>query len=191
MDVLAHVELRYANPTCNADAVKGRAMMFLKSRCPWLFFYSANVLVKLTNTKKENMKVNNLVYIVLLAGSSQVLAQQAKTPVPSEAELRAVRISVCELSADKARSIASATIKAKKYNADAEVLAQTIEGSPDRNLMQKLFQRDDLISTVLIRSASFGASAIPAPEGDEYKKDIAELTYRYVRSTCIAATLAR
>lgn len=137
------------------------------------------------------MRVNKLVWLVVLLGPPQVFAQQAKTLGPSADELRSIGLRICELSADKARSIVSATIKSQKHNVDTEIVAQTIEGSPERNLMQQIFHRDDLVSTVLIRSANFGALVVPPQEGEEYKRGIIELTYQYVRNSCIAATLLR
>lgn len=138
---------------------------------------------------KENMRLNILVWLVALLGSSQVLAQQGKAPRPSAAELRTFRLSMCELSADKAKSIISATIKSQERDVDAEIVVQTIEGSPERKLMQQIFHRDDLVSTVLIRSANSSSVAVTLQEDREYKQGIIELTYRYVRNSCIAATL--
>ena len=137
------------------------------------------------------MRLNKLVWFIALLGSSQVLAQQGKAFRPSAADLRSAQLSLCELSADKAKSIISATIKSQRHNVDAEIVAQTIEGSPERKLMQQIFHRDDLVATVLIRSADFGSVAVTPQDDEKYKKGIIELTYRYVRSTCIAATLSR
>jgi hypothetical protein len=135
------------------------------------------------------MNLNKAVLTILLLTSSHVFAGPATKYEPSDADLKRIKINLCELSAEKARSITRATIKAKKFNADSEVIAQTAAESQEREIMQQLFQSEGLISTVLIQGASFGASMMPSSEGVSTKQNIEELTFLYVRSLCISASL--
>lgn len=132
------------------------------------------------------MRLYKCVAIVFLLSTSHLFAQPATQTKPSAAALKQFKLNFCESNAEKARDITRATIKAKKFNAAPEVIAQTIAGSPEREVMQQLFQSEGLISSVLIRSASFGAS-VTGEEKD--KSDVDEFAFEYVRSRCIAATL--
>lgn len=127
--------------------------------------------------------------IALLASAYVYAAPPAEYSGPSPAALKQLRINHCDQSAEKAKSIMQATIKAKKFNAAPEVLRQTAPDSPERAVMQQLFHSKWLISSVLIQSAAFGAGMTPSGVGEQSKRDIEELTYDYVRSMCIAASL--
>lgn len=108
---------------------------------------------------------------------------------PSEADIKQLRINLCDSTAEKARNIAGATIKSRKTDATPEVMRQTIEGSHEREIMKQLFQNRGLISSVLLGSAARGASILPQPESKAAVQSIEELTYLYVQNLCISSSL--
>lgn len=128
--------------------------------------------------------------VVLLSALTHVYAAPAvQDSGPSDDALKRIRINLCEHSAETARSITRATIKGKLFDATKEVLAQTVPGSDERKIMQQLFQRGGLISSVLIQSANYGLFFASTSEVRQATEKIDELTYDYVRSMCIAASL--
>ena len=135
------------------------------------------------------MSFYKCVSIVFLLGTSPLFAQPATQYKSPKADLiKQFKLNICEANAEKAREITRATIKAKTFNATPEVIAQTIAGSPERELMMHLFEPEGLIASVLIRSASFGARMIPS-EGNKGRSDIDEFAFEYVRNKCNFATM--
>lgn len=136
------------------------------------------------------MPLKSAVLIGFLMASPHLLAAPQTPYQPSAKDIIQLKINLCEQSAEKARSITKATIKSGNFDATHEVLNQTAPGSNERQIMQQLFHVRGLVSTVLIQNASFGASMIPPPEeAERARRSIEELTYYYVRSRCIAASL--
>lgn len=108
---------------------------------------------------------------------------------PSKDEIQQLRINLCDSTAEKARDIAWATIKSKKADAMPEVMRQTIEGSPEREIMKQLFHNKGLVSSVLLGSAARGARTLPPAESKAAIQNIEELTYSYARNLCISSSL--
>lgn len=135
------------------------------------------------------MKLKRIALTALLIISPHLFAESTTKYQSSDADMKYLKINLCEASAEKARSITRATIKSKKFDAAPEVIAQTAAGSDERKIMQQLFQNGGLISTVLIQSASFGAAMMPTSDGEQTNQNIEELAFLYVRSLCISASL--
>lgn len=134
------------------------------------------------------MKIHKSARIILLLMVLPVFSEASEYQ-PSEADIKQLRINLCDSAAEKARNIAGATIKSKKTDAMPEVMRQTIEGSHEREIMKQLFQNRGLISSVLLGSAVRGANILPPPESKAAIQNIEELTNLYVRNLCISSSL--
>lgn len=136
------------------------------------------------------MKIYKRARIILLLMVLPIFSEAGEYQ-PSEADIKQLRINLCDSAAEKARNIAGATIKSKKTDAMPEVMRQTIKDSREREIMKQLFHNKGLISSVLLGSAARGASILPPPESKEAIQNIEELTYFYVQNLCISSSLGQ
>jgi hypothetical protein len=123
---------------------------------------------------------------LILLVSIQANATPPSASKPSKVQYPAMHQRICDMAAEKAQSITSATIANRTLDAMPEVLAQTLPDSIERKLMLDVFQRPFLVTSVLIESASAGAMTLPPDEAKAALKDIVDFAYTYVRSQCLA-----